>query len=84
MTDFRVVALEYEVNGENYVFHAAEVHYEAATVGPENPLVLIVDIPELVPNVGVIYKDRNGVEQSYALTFSGLDGSVLLTKQPLK
>ena len=83
VTDFRVVSLEYVEEGMTYGFRVREVLYEAASMGPETGLILFVEMPETIPNVGVIYLDRNGEEQFYALMSSGLDGSPLLVKDEL-
>lgn len=81
--DFRVVSLSYVENGEDYGFQVLELLYEAASMGPETGMILLVELPEIIPNVGVIYKDRNGEERLYAVMYSGLDGSVLLVEQML-
>ena len=83
VTDFRVVSLAFVENGENYGFQVMEQLYEAASMGPETGVLLLMELPELIPNVGVIYKDRNGDEQFYAVVYSGLDGSAMLVKETL-
>ena len=83
VTDFRVVSLEYVEEGMTYAFKVREVLFEAGSMGPDSALVLSMELPETVPNVGVIYSDRNGEEQFYAVMCSGLDGSALLVKDEL-
>lgn len=81
--DIRLVSLSYVENGEDYGFRVQEQLYEAVAMGPETGVVLLMEIPETIPNVGVIYKDRNGEEKLYAVTCSGLDGSVQLVEENL-
>ena len=76
--DFQLVSLEYGTG-----FMVKERLYEADSMGPETGLVLLMEVPETIPNVGVIYKDRYGVEHLYSIAYSGLDGSVLLVEENL-
>ena len=79
--DFRVVSLSYVENGDSYGFRVLEELYASASMGPETGVVLFMEVPETIPNVGVIYKDRYGVERLYSIAYSGLDGSVLLVEE---
>lgn len=83
VTDFRLVSLSFVENGEEYGFQVLELLYEAASMGPETGVVLFMELPETIPNVGLIYKDRNGEEKLYAVSWSGLDGSALLVEEKL-
>lgn len=83
VTDFRVVSLEFVEGEGTYGFAVTEQLYDAESLNPESALVLALELPEIIPNVGVIYKDRNGEEQFYAVEVSGLDGSVLLIEETL-
>lgn len=83
VSQFQLVTLEYVEDGEDYAFRVEEIVYEAASMGIENALVFLTEVVESVPDVGVIYKDRNGEKHLYAVLFSGVDGSALLVEQPL-
>ena len=83
VTDVRVVSLSYVENGEEYGFRVLEQLYEAAAMGPENGIILFMELPETIPDVGVIYRDRNGEEKFFAVSWSGLDGSALLVEETL-
>ena len=81
--NFRVVSLSYVENGDGYGFRVVEELYEAASMEYWEDIALHMVVPETIPNVGVIYKDRYGVERFYTITYSGLDGSVLLVEENL-
>lgn len=83
VTQFQVVTLEYVENGDSYGFQVAEILYEAVAMSRDNAVVLFAEVPENIPDVGLIYKDRNGEKHLYALMYSGLDGSVLLCEETL-
>ena len=83
VTDFRVVSIEMVEAEDSFGFRVVEELFGATSMGPETGVILLTELPELIPNVGVIYKDRNGEEQFYSVSWSGLDGSALLVKETL-
>ena len=83
VTDFRVVSIEMVEAEDSFGFRVVEELYNAASMGPETGVILLMELPETIPNVGVIYKDRNGEEKLYAVSWSGLDGSALLVEEKL-
>lgn len=81
--DFRVVSLTYVENGGTCGYKAGETLWSSAVVVPTTGVVLTLEMPETMSNVGVIYQDRNGDEKLFAIAYSGLDGSALLVEETL-
>lgn len=77
--EFRVVALEPVEDGEQgFKFRIAEELYSPGTLTAGRPLVIGLELPETVPNLGVCYRDGTGAEKLYAIGDSGMDGAPLL------
>ena len=83
VTDFRVVSIEMLETEGDFAFRVVKELFGAASMGPETGLVLFTELPEIIPNLGVIYKDRNGQERFCSVSWSGLDGSALLIEETL-
>ncbi len=82
--DFRLVALEYvETADARYGFTVTEELFSVDCFVPEKPLLIHLELPETIPNVGIIYTDRQGETKLYSIAMSGRDGSTLLIEEQL-
>ena len=83
VTDFRVVSVEYRETGENpdMGFWVTGELFVVDMLTPERPLFIQMKLPETIPDVGIVYVDRNGERKSYTISASGLDGRLLLTEE---
>jgi len=79
LRNFQIVSLEpVEEDGQEFQFRISEKLYSPGTLVPEKPLVVGLELPEVIPNLGVCYLDGGGVEKTCAFCDSGLDGTPLL------
>lgn len=46
-------------------------------------MVIKMELPETIPNIGIKYADRNGETKLYTISVSGLDGAPLLVDAEL-
>ena len=75
VTQVQVFTLEPYANGEDV--HKGTVLWAAGRM--ENcALELLVEIPELIPNLGVEFTGKDGVSRAYCVTQSGEDGHYFL------
>lgn len=80
ISKFKVVALEYrESKDSEYKFNITKELFSLDALTPQKPLLLHLELPETIPNVGITYVDRNGANKLYYISASGADGSPLLT-----
>lgn len=69
---------------ENDIFTATDTIFTATNVKELESFILYEKINDCtIPTLGVIAEDTNGVLQTYTLTESGFDGSLLLTKDTI-
>lgn len=78
VSSFRVVSLDYTETG---TFHIGNELFYTDTLTPEAPLLLSLELPELIPNTGILYTDSNGEEKLYSIAMSGLNGEPLLLSE---
>ncbi len=79
LREFKIVSLEgVDEEGQDFRFRISEELYSPGTLAPGKPLVIGLELPETIPNLGVCYLDGSGAEKLCALSDSGLDGTPLL------
>ncbi len=79
LREFKIVSLEgVDEEGQDFQFRISEELYLPGTLSPEKPLVIGLELPETIPDLGVCYLDGSGAEKVCALSDSGLDGTPLL------
>lgn len=76
--DFKVFSLEYT---ESSSYHVVKELFSISSLTPEKALVLRMELPEIIPNIGITYSDRNGERKQYTIACSGLDGAPLLIEE---
>ena len=81
LVDVSVVSLEYVADDQTAGFAVRSELFRVETLTGEKPLILYLELPEIIPNVGVIYTDRTGETKTCTISWSGLDGSPLLTEE---
>jgi len=81
VTDFKVLALEYQDVDENgnLIFAETELYVQDALTS-EYPLVVRLADYGTIPAYGISYIDGNGDLRKFAVSVSGFDGSVELTE----
>ena len=83
LVDVSVVRLEYVEAEDSCFFNVTKELFHAAQLTAEKPLILYLELPETIPNVGVIYSDRTGETKYCAIYMSGLDGAPLLEEETI-
>ena len=81
IADLSVVALEAEEDGEFYGFRVKTELFHGEQMSAQKPLILYLELPETIPNVGIIYTDRYGETKTCTISMSGLDGAPLLIEE---
>lgn len=73
--NLKVVSLEYT---EDDKFEILKELFSIENMTSEKPLLLKEELSSTIPNLGVIYTERNGKIKEYTISESGLDGTVML------
>ena len=80
VTDFKVSKITWKDSGIMLVPElSAEPLFSVEKLTPDKPLKLTVEFPGDTPAYAITYKNKKGVEKTYGLTMSGMDGSIVLT-----
>lgn len=81
VTDLRLVTLTVGDDGSGgLVYTTGETLYQAASFGPDRPLLWETSFAGDLPERAVVYTDADGSVHQLALSLSGADGSLLLTE----
>lgn len=79
LNDFKVLKLSLNDMGENAdISFSTEELYSLDKLTPERPLVLGMTFFGTIPSYGISYVDANGYTKTYAISQSGMDGSLML------
>jgi len=77
--DFRFVDISFSgAAGEELQFIENEEQYSLDYFTPDNPFVVWVSFPGILPTRAISFVDENGTTRSFAIVMSGEDGSILL------
>ncbi len=78
--DFRILRLTDPVFGEDgSLSFTEELVYNAGTLTPERPVILITAFHGDLPNNAIAYTDETGAARRFTLEISGMDGSLMLS-----
>lgn len=79
--DFKVLALSLEnIEDDGTMTFSTEELYTLDILTPEHPLLVHMTFYGTVPNYGISYTDNNGIVHKFAVTQSGMDGSLILNE----
>lgn len=76
--EFRYIAVELDMQGDEIVFLEGETRYALDVLTPETPLVVSADFPGSMPTQGITYLDETGAKRCFYISQSGNDGSLSL------
>lgn len=82
VTDFKLLTINLENIDDdgNIRFSAAGELYSLPELTPEKPLAVRMTFEGSIPDKGISYVDASGTKQTYAVTMSGKDGSVIFVE----
>ncbi len=79
--DFKVLAITLEnVEDDGTMTFSTEELYNLDILTPEHPLLVHMTFYGTIPHYGISYTDNNGIVHNFAVTQSGMDGSLLLNQ----
>lgn len=74
LKDFRILQLEYQEGGESLAFKTSTIFHYATL---QQPLMLKTLLESTIPTVGYSYTNAHGDTETYSLSISGMDGSLI-------
>lgn len=81
VNDFKILSLSLQsIDDNGKLIFETEPLYEQETLRPDRPLAADVTFIGDIPNLGFSYRDQNGVQYTFSIEISGMDGSLILTE----
>lgn len=80
ITNFRFIEVRYKEEGEGIKFYENAVLYSIGEFMPEQPLVVAIDFPGVLPTKGISFIDENNITRHLYVAMSGENGSLSLVE----
>lgn len=79
LKNFKILDLEYvDIHEDGEIFFIPTEKYQLPIFKPDKPLLVNLAFFGTIPNCGIAYTDNEDIIHYYAISISGMDGSLIL------